>query len=255
MAVTNVGYGTAQQVASGVAMTPTLVASMVADDIMIVGLTTIDNVGVTSAPGGWILVTGRNNGANHRHEVWAKRHTGSESTPSFTRSGGGTGISRMAAYRGSNAGADLADLFETVNGDSGGAATTTATHPAIDITANYAFFMAFTSYGQNSTNAAVFSGSNPTYTNRWNNSGTTALAGQAMEDGENTDGSSVAQRTKSVTSSLIIVQIVALRETVPSVGQQLRPDADLDVAGWVTSPLFSKINDSSDATLVTDGLV
>lgn len=35
----------------------------------------------------------------------------------------------------------------------------------------------------------------------------------------------------------------------------LNPDADTDVAGWVTSPLFSKINDNSDATFVTDGLV
>jgi hypothetical protein len=34
-------------------------------------------------------------------------------------------------------------------------------------------------------------------------------------------------------------------------GQTLRPDADLDTTGWTTAPLFSKLNDSSDSTVVT----
>ena len=33
--------------------------------------------------------------------------------------------------------------------------------------------------------------------------------------------------------------------------QTLLPDADLAAGGWTTSPLFSKVNDSSDATIIT----
>jgi hypothetical protein len=33
--------------------------------------------------------------------------------------------------------------------------------------------------------------------------------------------------------------------------QTVRPDADLDTTGWSTAPLFSKVNDSSDATVTT----
>jgi len=36
--------------------------------------------------------------------------------------------------------------------------------------------------------------------------------------------------------------------------QTLRPDADLATTGWTTTPLFSKVNDSSDATVVTSTL-
>lgn len=34
-------------------------------------------------------------------------------------------------------------------------------------------------------------------------------------------------------------------------GQQLRPDADIVTTGWTTTPLYSKINDQSDATVIT----
>lgn len=33
--------------------------------------------------------------------------------------------------------------------------------------------------------------------------------------------------------------------------QQLRPDADVVTTGWSTAPLYSKVNDSSDATIIT----
>lgn len=36
--------------------------------------------------------------------------------------------------------------------------------------------------------------------------------------------------------------------------QQLRPDADTDAASWGTTPLWSKLNDESDATVVSDTL-
>lgn len=36
-----------------------------------------------------------------------------------------------------------------------------------------------------------------------------------------------------------------------AVGQTLLPDADVAEGGWTTAPLFSKVNDSSDATIIT----
>lgn len=38
---------------------------------------------------------------------------------------------------------------------------------------------------------------------------------------------------------------------VVSPPQILRPDADLDADAWTTAPLFSKVNDQSDATVIT----
>ena len=37
----------------------------------------------------------------------------------------------------------------------------------------------------------------------------------------------------------------------PSAGQTLSPDADIAAGTWTTSPLFSKVNDASDATYIT----
>jgi len=36
--------------------------------------------------------------------------------------------------------------------------------------------------------------------------------------------------------------------------QIIRPDADIETIGWATAPLFSKINDDSDATVITGAL-
>ncbi len=41
------------------------------------------------------------------------------------------------------------------------------------------------------------------------------------------------------------------RNTTASAAQTVRPDADLATTGWTTTPLFSKVNDQSDATVVT----
>lgn len=37
----------------------------------------------------------------------------------------------------------------------------------------------------------------------------------------------------------------------PTSGQTLLPDADVTTTGWTTAPLYSKLNDASDATIVT----
>ena len=37
----------------------------------------------------------------------------------------------------------------------------------------------------------------------------------------------------------------------PGVVQFLRPDADIDADSWTTAPLFSKVNDESDGTIIT----
>lgn len=55
---------------------------------------------------------------------------------------------------------------------------------------------------------------------------------------------------------VIVYDDVALANTAgeyplgPS-GQTLLPDADVTTTGWTTAPLYSKLNDSSDATIIT----
>jgi len=53
------------------------------------------------------------------------------------------------------------------------------------------------------------------------------------------------------------VTVVVSGSSVESnyISQILRPDADIAVAGWVTAPLYSKLSDDSDATVVTGVLV
>jgi hypothetical protein len=46
-------------------------------------------------------------------------------------------------------------------------------------------------------------------------------------------------------------RMAAITVAVASGTQVLLPDADLDAAGWTTSPLYSKLNDGSDATFIT----
>jgi hypothetical protein len=40
-------------------------------------------------------------------------------------------------------------------------------------------------------------------------------------------------------------------DTADATLQQFRPDADTTTTGWTATPLFSKINDESDATVIT----
>jgi hypothetical protein len=39
--------------------------------------------------------------------------------------------------------------------------------------------------------------------------------------------------------------------TAAAVTQAFLPDADITTTGWTSTPLWSKLNDSSDATVVT----
>jgi hypothetical protein len=43
----------------------------------------------------------------------------------------------------------------------------------------------------------------------------------------------------------------AVFDNVNIVPQIVLPSADLAATGWATAPLFSKVNDSSDATVIT----
>lgn len=52
--------------------------------------------------------------------------------------------------------------------------------------------------------------------------------------------------------SIVIIEILAATGPAP---QEILPDADTVTTGWTTTPLFSKLNDGSDATVVTATLV
>ncbi len=55
----------------------------------------------------------------------------------------------------------------------------------------------------------------------------------------------------AVTVSSVGWGVIGLALIPASVGQTILPDADVAAGGWTTSPLFSKVNDSSDATIIT----
>jgi len=56
----------------------------------------------------------------------------------------------------------------------------------------------------------------------------------------------------SASTSLAALGITAIKNAYDwAFGRIALPDADLATAGWATSPLFSKLNDASDATVIT----
>ena len=60
-------------------------------------------------------------------------------------------------------------------------------------------------------------------------------------------------QTSNTTTGAWAASLVALAQS-SVVTQILRPDADTAAASWGTTPLWSKINDSSDATVISDTL-
>lgn len=55
-------------------------------------------------------------------------------------------------------------------------------------------------------------------------------------------------------AALSAARITAHYDASLTIPQRLRPDADTDAASWGTTPLWSKLNDESDATVVSDTL-
>lgn len=74
--------------------------------------------------------------------------------------------------------------------------------------------------------------------------GTSAWTRQALVD--------LRGRIKSTNVSVIPrVKALQIQAAFPITSQKLRPDGDLATTGWTTTPLFSKLNDESDSTIIT----
>lgn len=75
-----------------------------------------------------------------------------------------------------------------------------------------------------------------------------SLNSEQYDAGRFAAGASTTAVTAPVTNypALLVISIAGA-DTM----QQLDPDADLATTGWATAPLFSKINDASDATVIT----
>lgn len=72
----------------------------------------------------------------------------------------------------------------------------------------------------------------------WNNAATTATGAQTVG-------------ISAPTSTAWMIGAIELEGSAGPPPQQVRPDADVTTTGWATAPLFSKVNDQSDATVIT----
>jgi hypothetical protein len=78
--------------------------------------------------------------------------------------------------------------------------------------------------------------------------GSSTTTSEATLSSFDADGFTLNYGTADATARTIIA--IAFKDN-ESTGQTILPDADTVTTGWTTTPLFSKVNDASDATVIT----
>jgi hypothetical protein len=155
-------------------------------------------------------------------------------------------VTKSVAIGGHGAGAyvfdgvDQTTTFRTVAKSGGSAALVTNTVPSV-VSGDYVL----DALTIDSPNHNVQPGANQTESWDFSMSGCNAVSDtQAGADG------GVMSHTWT-TSGDFTHMAIALIPSVPAVEvSQIRPDADTVATGWTTAPLYSKINDSSDSTVI-----
>lgn len=149
----------------------------------------------------------------------------------------------IAAY----SGVDSGDPGHAGVSDAQGTGTTT-TVPGLTTIADGSLLVFFNqSWGSGAANITAPGG----FTEQFEDSSHILYAADMAQATAGPTGA-VSTTNSSASSEPWGAHLIALNP--PLAGQFLRPDADLATTGWSTAPLFSKINDQSDATVITGAL-
>ena len=182
--------------------------SLAADDIMIAAINNKDNQVVT-APSGWASVSASNNGANQRASIFWKRAVGGNSgaTFAFTKPTDNNVLfcGVISAWRGCITTATPIDA--TTPSVSANASSDTVTYATFDPTETAAFVVAIGFYNQDLTTAGSISGTDPSFTNRWDLETGTGSDASIFGYGGSSTGAATGARSHSTTSTADDVNI------------------------------------------------
>lgn len=202
MAVTRVAAGAAASAASG-NVTPAMFAGVAVDDIIVVVVTSGDNVACTF-PVGYTIKAALNNGTTLRTTIAWKRAVGSDAAPLVTHAAGDSIDARCIGYRGAAGAGGVSDPFDAAV-TSANASSLTVTVPAITPTVAGSMLLALISNGGNPANpqdSTAVTGTNPTFTKVWTpadqNGGGVNEADQVLDDGIKSDTTSSGARTSTL---------------------------------------------------------
>ncbi|MDD3399476.1 MAG: hypothetical protein WC919_04265 [Candidatus Paceibacterota bacterium] len=122
-AVSYVSAGTAATSGSG-NVSPGIPAGIQNNDILVAVIHSHDNTN-SSMPAGWAEKVAGNGNANNRMEIWWKRTTGTESSPTVTHAGG-TIIAKIYAFRGAVESGDPFNVAGIIQSNAGSPISTAA---------------------------------------------------------------------------------------------------------------------------------
>lgn len=151
-------------------------------------------------------------------------------------------LSSAGAHRGAGAyvfdGVDQTTTFRTVAKSGGVGTSVTNTVPSV-VSGDYVL----DALTVDATGHAIASGANQT--ERWDFS-TTGM--ECVSDTQAGSDGGEMSHTWTTSADFTHMAIALIPAGAPPA--QIRPDADVATTGWTTTPLYSKINDSSDATVI-----
>jgi len=112
-------------------VSPGIPAGIQNNDILIAVIHSRDNAD-SSMPAGWTEKVADNGDSNNRMEIWWKRTSGSEISPTVTHTGGGAIIAKIYAFRGVTDSGDPFDAVGSIQDNSGSPITTLAINTFAD---------------------------------------------------------------------------------------------------------------------------
>lgn len=201
MAVAFRAAGTASNAQTGSSATPGLPSGFQADDIH-VAVILAGNNDVITVPGGWTKKIEQDNGTSHRLTVAWRRAVGGDSTPTFS----GNSQDVTAQIFGFSGCTTSGDPFSAAQAQAN-ASGTTVTAPAITpVNANemILFVGGASNLGASPLNFSAYSGTNPTFTEGFDNAYTGGLVfnlGIFGAYGLKTDTTSTGSRTATISNT------------------------------------------------------
>ncbi len=237
-------------------ITPALPAGIAVDDILFLFIESRSNQfpSMSDAGGGtWNALDTQNvggTGATTLTIYWS-RYNGTQTAPTIADSGDHT-FAFIAAFRGCST---SDPPYEGDTGTTDATSNTSVSIPGSTTTGVDRLVVGAASRDQDDAAALYSSWANADLANidEIFNAGTTQGNGGGLGviTGEKASAGSYGSTSASLaTPSSDAVITFALIPLPPSLDQVL-PDADIVTTGWSTAPLFSKINDGSDASVIT----
>lgn len=247
---------------SGAAPTaPGMPTAAAAGDLLLYQFATRDAATLTT-PGGWNVVHTQVNGTTLRSVVYWRIMQGGDTIPAVVRDvDTAAWIARVTAWRGADQTAPI-DNAPTPNANG---STQNIAVPGLTPNTDNCMIVGWGdkaddtgvgTAGYNSTDFAALLADEAGVVwdqayEGWTGSGSDMM--HVMDYGDQATIAAIAAKSFTITGGVTAVNNGGMFSILPSSGtfSTILPDADTTTTGWTSTPLFSKINDASDASVIT----